>query len=498
MRRVDLLSAFVACIMVMAAVCGSVREPVFAAEGDVEIDEANFPDELFRTYVADNYDKDHNGFLSPDERNRVTECIVADTDIASLEGLEFFPNLETLDCAFCKITSLDLSRNRKLVLLDCAGNDLGSLNVSWLTDLELLRCGECNLTVLDVTHNAKLLQIICKGNSISSLDLDNCSGILSIRAAQNKLKSLKIPESSKSKLVELDISSNNIASIDLSGATDLQLLMCQNNPKLKELDLSDSADLYGLECSYCDLSKLDISKNPSLRQMHCQGNKIYELDITKNQCLLDARAGNYDEWNDSNQNTVKSYATDERESLFWVDKFTKVIDGYTWKKSSGKLYYLDSKGNTTKGWKVIDDNKYYFDSKSGVMATSWKTIGGKRYYFNKTTGVVTTGWKTISKKKYYFDPAKDGAAVKGVAKKIKGYYYLFDSKGVMQKSGVKKDSKGNSYYLKSTGKAYTKKWYKKSGKWYYFGSNGKMVKGKSLKIGKKTYKFKASGVCKNP
>jgi len=67
----------------------------------------------------------------------------------------------------------------------------------------------------------------------------------------------------------------------------------------------------------------------------------------------------------------------------------------------------------------------------------------------------------------------------------------------MQKSGWKKDSKGNTYYLKSSGVAYTKKWNKKSGKWYYFGSNGKMVKGKSLKIGKKTYKFKSNGVCKN-
>jgi len=165
----------------------------------------------------------------------------------------------------------------------------------------------------------------------------------------------------------------------------------------------------------------------------------------------------------------------------------------------GKKYYFSkTTGVMVTGWKTLSKKLYYFDPTTGVMATGWKTIDGKRHYFNKDTGVVITGWKTISKKKYYFDPGKNGAAVAGVAKKISGYYYLFDAKGVMQKSGWKKDSKGNTYYLKSTGKAYTKKWVKKSGKWYYFGSNAKMVKGKSLKIGKKTYKFTSTGVCKNP
>ena len=148
------------------------------------------------------------------------------------------------------------------------------------------------------------------------------------------------------------------------------------------------------------------------------------------------------------------------------------------------------------GWKYDSKGKKKYYYKDGVKVKGLQTIGSKKYFFDKSTCKIVTGWKTISKKKYYFNKTTCAATVNG--KKIGKYYYLFNKSGVMLKSGLKDDTKGNTYYLKKDGKAYTKKWYKKSGKWYYFGSNGKMVKGKSLKIGKKTYKFNSKGVCKNP
>ena len=129
------------------------------------------------------------------------------------------------------------------------------------------------------------------------------------------------------------------------------------------------------------------------------------------------------------------------------------------------------------GLKTEEDGKTYYYLK-GVRQVGWKTVGGSKYYFDIITGAATTG-----------------------VKKISGKYYLFASNGVMQKNGWKSDGKGNTYYLKKSGAAYTKKWVKKKKKkkrkWYYFGSNGKMVKGKTIKIGKRRYKFKKNGVCRN-
>lgn len=47
--------------------------PAFAAAGDVAINEENFPDANFRSYVSSNFDRNYNGVLSEAERNAVTE-----------------------------------------------------------------------------------------------------------------------------------------------------------------------------------------------------------------------------------------------------------------------------------------------------------------------------------------------------------------------------------------------------------------------------------------
>ena len=46
--------------------------PAWAAPGDVEINNKNFPDANFRSYVSTNFDKDNNGVLSQGELDVVT------------------------------------------------------------------------------------------------------------------------------------------------------------------------------------------------------------------------------------------------------------------------------------------------------------------------------------------------------------------------------------------------------------------------------------------
>ena len=182
----------------------------------------------------------------------------------------------------------------------------------------------------------------------------------------------------------------------------------------------------------------------------------------------------------------------------------KSVSGVTWKSSDTSVVSItDNKTFKAEGLgECTLTASFKFGSKTYKLKTSVKVIlkgwikeDGKRYYYDKN-GNMVKGWKQISSKWYYFSKTT-GAAVTGV-KKLGGKYYLFSSKGVMQKSGWKTDAEGNTYYLKSSGEAYTAKWVKKSGEWYYFGSDGKMVKDTSLKIGKKTYKFREDGSCKNP
>ena len=193
------------------------------------------------------------------------------------------------------------------------------------------------------------------------------------------------------------------------------------------------------------------------------------------------------------------------------------------KNIHGKIYLFDENGVMQSGWQIADNKRYYFETdsesrlapaytggikkigsyyylfdKTGVMQKSGvkKASNGDKYYLMNSGRAYTKKWYKKSGKWYYF--GKYGKMVSSIVLKIDSYYYLFDENGVMQKSGVKKDHNGNKYYLRKSGKAYTKKWYKKSGKWYYFGKYGEMVTSCHLKIGKKTYKFDKKGVCKNP
>ena len=89
------------------------------ANGDVKIDdENNFPDEWFRSEVGC-FDTDRNGYLSKKELEDVRKIDVSVNAISSLKGIEYFKNLEELNCAANHLTSLDLSKNMKLRKLRC-------------------------------------------------------------------------------------------------------------------------------------------------------------------------------------------------------------------------------------------------------------------------------------------------------------------------------------------------------------------------------------------
>lgn len=75
------------------------------AWGDVPIDEEHFPDETFREYVKSHFDKDKDDILNDEEIIDVIRIDVSGSsnlknNIVSLQGIEYFVYLETLDCSY--------------------------------------------------------------------------------------------------------------------------------------------------------------------------------------------------------------------------------------------------------------------------------------------------------------------------------------------------------------------------------------------------------------
>ena len=179
-----LSAALAACMMVSALPVGAFAAAPAAAstesavstqaeEDAVAIDATNFPDEAFRQYVADNFDKDKDGALNQTERNAVKEIRIIGSGCTSLQGLKYFSQLTDLLCGNNNLTELDVSENPELVRLICYNNSLTSLNLNKNTKLRSLNCNNNKLTVLDLRENKSLSWLRCKNNCLTSLDLRN-------------------------------------------------------------------------------------------------------------------------------------------------------------------------------------------------------------------------------------------------------------------------------------------------------------------------------------
>ena len=140
---------------------------------DVEINETNFPDEIFRVFLkAQPYGED--GIITTDEIEFITDMVIPSSgNIATLKGIEYFTSLKYLMCNGHKLTSLDMSKNLSLEKLICAANKLTSLNLPNTDRLYRLICDDNKLTSLDVSSTPNLEYLDCQRNLLTSLDLSS-------------------------------------------------------------------------------------------------------------------------------------------------------------------------------------------------------------------------------------------------------------------------------------------------------------------------------------
>ena len=242
----------------------------------VAIDEEHFPDEAFRSIVT-GYDSDSNGFLSKSEIAQVTWLSVSYRDIASLQGIEYFTALTSLDCADNQLTSLDVHGCTALASLFCTDNQLTSLDVSGCTTLTTLNCGDNQLTSLNVQGCTALERLFCQNNLLPSLDVHGCPSLQQVNCNDNKLTALDVRDCPV--LYVIVCNDNALTTLDFSGCPALSWLEISNNP-LKTFDASTVPSLYELYCSNAKLSSLKLA-NDLLISLDVSRNPLETLDLTR-------------------------------------------------------------------------------------------------------------------------------------------------------------------------------------------------------------------------
>ena len=124
--------------------------------------------------------------------NTITNLVVTGSSIADLTGIEDFALLDTLNCALNDLTSLDVSYNTNLTVLYCYSNQLTSLDVSGATALTGLHCYLNQLTSLDVSNNTSLTMFRGESNQLISLDVSNNTALWYLRCDSNQLTTLDV------------------------------------------------------------------------------------------------------------------------------------------------------------------------------------------------------------------------------------------------------------------------------------------------------------------
>lgn len=198
----------------------------------VKLDKTTFPDDAFRTYVTDTFDKDEDGELSAQEIEKATGLLGFEEEeaekIHDFTGIEYLTELNYVDISGCEVEKLDLSKNVKIASLFCRNCKMETLNLKGLERLKFLSIENTKLPKLDISGNPKLQTLYCMNCGLKSLQLGDA------------------PE-----LTELNCSQNKLSSLDLSKNTKLRIVFCDQN-KLKKAP--------------------DVSKNTKLMTFHCTGN----------------------------------------------------------------------------------------------------------------------------------------------------------------------------------------------------------------------------------
>lgn len=260
----------------------------------------------------------------------------------NLETLDL-SNCHNLDCLFCqdnKLSSLDISMCLKLSLLYCQNNMLTLLTLGNASTLRDLDCSQNQLSSLIATSCTSLTQLTCDNNNIRILDISNCynlgdliwhnnpfeeinlGDVASITfhnyaAIYDSTKTTDYPDLSyalnnstklkitSSRYSRLNVSDNQLESLDISQSPNIQKLYCNNNNlttldvtkhrqlvelnceanHMTELNLETNSLLQYLKCNYNQLTALKTTNNPELRTLEIKSNQIDVLDLSNNQYI---------------------------------------------------------------------------------------------------------------------------------------------------------------------------------------------------------------------
>lgn len=171
------------------------------------------------------------------------------------------------------MSSVDLSKLTSAATITLSGASLSEVALPEGTALTELDLSGNNLSTIDLSKHNNLYSLALQSNNLAGeFDLSELKNLQAVSLANNKLTSVKL---NNKQLFFLDLTGNELESIDLSGAPGLNQLGLGNN-KFESVDVSMLSNLHAL---YVDKNRFTFATLPEVKEQ-------YNLYIYANQAAL--------------------------------------------------------------------------------------------------------------------------------------------------------------------------------------------------------------------
>jgi hypothetical protein len=226
--------------------------PMVCASQVINIPDANFKARLLgsnsvslsatgSTYNS-TADTNGNGEIEVSEAAAVTGLKLhtigtTDNDIFSLEGLQYFVNLQRLWCSSNQITSLDVSMMPQLKFLFCDENAITSLILPPTSGiLKEIDLGANNLTSFNTAGLSNLTYLALNSNNINSINLSPLTSVTYLNLSNNPLPAINLSQNVA--LQRLFISNTLISSLNCSN-TSVEQVFASACPNLTSINVKN-------------------------------------------------------------------------------------------------------------------------------------------------------------------------------------------------------------------------------------------------------------------
>ena len=296
------------------------------------------PDSRFKSFLVKRYDANSDKALSKGELNAITELALWSTNadmytvvysgLTDLTGIEYMDNLEKLDIRnSATIEALNVTKNAKLTTLLVQGTGITTLDLSGNPELKVLNVNDTKVAALNLSANTKLEKLYAANTAISALDLSANTALRVLNAGYSKIEAINLSKNTaleqvylpgnklaaldvtaltalkainveaNNKLASLDLSKNtelkaanagrnSLSSINVAGLANLKYLTISNNPALTSVSLSGLSNLIGLYAGWTGLTSVDIAANTKLAVLSVNNTKLTSLSTAANDATL--------------------------------------------------------------------------------------------------------------------------------------------------------------------------------------------------------------------